>query len=54
MGYIGWVTILTINGFLWDNSNSHLSYLVTQVVEIRNGPTNFISIPRPPYQPKYG
>ena len=40
--------------FLWDNLNSHLSHLVTQVVEIRDGPTTFIAIPRPPYQPKYG
>ena len=41
--------------FLWDNLNSHLSHLVTQVVEARgDGPTIFTSVPRPPYQPKYG
>ena len=28
--------------------------MITQLVEVRNGPTNFSIIPRPPYQPKYG
>ena len=41
--------------FLWDNLNSHLSHLVTQVVEGRvGGPTVFTSVPRPADQPKYG
>ena len=40
---------------MWDNLNSHLSHLVTQVVEVRgDGPKIFTSVPRPPYQPKYG
>ena len=39
---------------LWANLNSHILYLVTQIVEIRNGPTTFIGIPWPLYQPKYG
>ena len=35
--------------FLWDNLNSHLSHLLTQVVEVRgDGPTVFTSVPRPP------
>ena len=40
--------------FLWDNLNSHLSHLVTQTVEGRDGPCQFTIVPRPPYQPKYG
>ena len=54
-GCICWYDTDDRRVFLWDNLNSHLSHLVTQVVEGRvGGPTVFTSVPRPPYQPKYG
>ena len=40
--------------FMWDNLNSHLTALISQTVEVRNGPCVFSSINRPPYQPKHG
>jgi len=40
--------------FLWDILNSQLSPLVIQLVEGWPGQCNFSSIPRPPYQLKYG
>ena len=40
--------------FLWDNLNSHLSPLITQLLEGWEGQCKFSSIARPPYQPKYG
>ncbi len=40
--------------FLWDNLNSHFAPIVNQTIMARNGNTIFSSIPRPPYQPKFG
>ena len=40
--------------FLLDNLKPHISHLLTQVVEVRQGSAVFTSVPRPPYQPKYG
>lgn len=40
--------------FMWDNLQSHLSPLVHQIVEARNGNCHFSILRRPPYQPKYG
>ena len=40
--------------FLWDNLTLHMSHLVAQIVEGRQGPTVFSFVPWPLYQPKYG
>ena len=40
--------------FMWDNFVSHITPLVAQTIEARNGPCHFGSVNRPPYQPKYG
>ena len=40
--------------FLWDNLNSHFAPIVNQTMYARDGNTIFHSIPRPPYQPKFG
>ena len=38
---------------LWDNLGAHLTEYVTNIVEIREGPTTFVPIPRPPYKPRF-
>ena len=41
--------------FLWDNLKSHLTPLIANTLYAHNGPSCFFqSVPRPPYQPKYG
>jgi hypothetical protein len=40
--------------YLWDNLNSHLSPLIAQTLYGHIGDCRFTSVPRPPYQPKYG
>jgi hypothetical protein len=40
--------------FLWDNLAAHLTTLVYETLESRESPNVFYSVPRPPYQPKYG
>ena len=42
--------------FLWDNLSAHLTGVVAQTLHgrLEGGGTCFVSIPRPPYQPKYG
>ena len=39
---------------LWDNLRSHMTPIVYQTIEARDGPTRFSILPRPAYQPKYG
>lgn len=39
--------------FLWDNLSSHLSPIVVQTVEGRNGPIHFAIVKRPAYEAKY-
>ena len=52
-GCISWDIILIIIAVIFGTLNSHLAPLVTQTIEVKNGLTQFISILRPPYQPKY-
>jgi transposase len=40
--------------FIWDNLTAYLAPIVAQVVEGRPPPNVFSTVPRPPYQPKYG
>ena len=39
--------------FLWDNLSAHKTDYVANIVENCNGNTNFSTIARPPYKPKY-
>ena len=39
---------------LWDNLRAHMTPIVYQTIEARDGPTRFSILPRPAYQPKYG
>ena len=45
-----------VRNVLFDNLCSHLAPIVAQTIEVRppGSNTTFISIARPPYQPKYG